>query len=118
MPMSLRLPSVRPQLIVLALLVTSSAHAQQPARVLTAADYDRAVRFLAPGVAGLVTGGSVSPTWLPDDRFWYINTTSGGTEMILVDPARRSRAAAFDHSRMAQALSAAAATAYTPAQLP
>ena len=106
-------------LVVLALLAASAAHAQrQSSRVFTAADYDRAVRFLAPGVAGLVVGGTVNPTWLPDDRFWYVNTTHAGPELILIDPARRTRTRAFDHARMAQALSAAAGTAYTATQLP
>ncbi len=91
-------------IVVLASAVAAKpAIAQQPA--VTAADYDRAVAFLAPSVNPLVIGGSVSANWLPDGRFTYRNQLSGGHEFILVNPARRSRARAFDHARLAAALS-------------
>ena len=76
---------------LLAVATISSAAAQQPTRSFTSADYDRAVRFLAPAVTPLVTGGSATATWLGDDRFWYRNTTAAGAELVLVDPAKRSR---------------------------
>jgi dipeptidyl-peptidase 4 len=94
-----------------------SAPAQQP-RALTAADYARAERFLAPAVAPLVVGGGVSPTWLPDERFWYRSTTTAGTEFVLVDPARRTRVPVFEHVKLAAALSAAAGASYSAGQLP
>jgi len=63
-----------------------------PSRSVTAADYARAERFLAPAVANLVVGGVVAPTWLAEDRFWYRTTLSdGSTQTILVDPARKTR---------------------------
>ena len=65
--------------------------AQQLTRAYTAADYDRAARQLAPSVAGLMVGGSVQANWLPDGRFWYRNTTRTGSELVLVDPAARTR---------------------------
>jgi hypothetical protein len=40
------------------------------ARGPTAADYERARRFLAPALTGLVVGGAVSPNWNADGRFW------------------------------------------------
>ena len=52
----------------LVLIGTSVGVAQQK-RALTAADYDRAVKMLAPALNGLVVGDSVTPTWLPDGRF-------------------------------------------------
>src|SRR5262249_16147737 len=33
------------------------------------------------------------PTWLPDDRFWYLVRTETGLQSILVDPSRKVRAA-------------------------
>jgi dipeptidyl aminopeptidase/acylaminoacyl peptidase len=69
------------------LAIGSSAAAQQ----ITAADYMRAARFLAPNLNGMVVGGSVSPTWLPDGRFWYRNTTLAGPEIVVIDPAARKR---------------------------
>jgi dipeptidyl aminopeptidase/acylaminoacyl peptidase len=80
----------RGALLLAAFLAAASATAQQP-RAFTAADYDRAVKFLAPGVTPLVVGGAVTANWLPDDRFWYRNTTASGSETVLVDPAKRTR---------------------------
>ncbi len=87
-------------------------------RGVTAADYARAERFLAPALTGLVVGGSVAANWLPDDRFWYRNQTAEGWEFILVTPATKSRRPAFDHARLAAALSKASGGGYTASQLP
>ncbi|MEQ1691155.1 MAG: DPP IV N-terminal domain-containing protein [Gemmatimonas sp.] len=65
--------------------------AQQPARVVTSADYDRAASQLAPSLTGLVIGGAVAATWLPDDRFWYRTADASGPQVVLVDPAKKSR---------------------------
>jgi len=66
----------------------------------------------------LVLHGSVRPAWLPDDRFWYRDTTGEGSEFILVDPARGTRAPAFDHAKLAATLSAAAGSPYQASRLP
>jgi dipeptidyl aminopeptidase/acylaminoacyl peptidase len=77
-----------------------AARAAQPAapapagakRALTTADYDRAVKMLAPSLNGLVIGGEVSPTWLPDGKFWYTRPTlAGTTENVVVDPVAKTR---------------------------
>ena len=65
--------------------------AQEPTRRLTAEDYARAERFLAPNVAPLVSETASPPAWLPDGRFWYRRTTPAGTEIVLVDPGRATR---------------------------
>jgi dipeptidyl-peptidase-4 len=88
---------------------------QRPA--LTPDDYTRAERFLAPAVTPLVVGGAVSATWLPDDRFWYRNAISGGTEFILVDPVKKTRSRAFNHEKVAAALSAASNAKLDPLNL-
>jgi dipeptidyl aminopeptidase/acylaminoacyl peptidase len=72
-------------------LLGTAAVAPQEKRVLTTADYDRAVRMLAPNLAGLVVGGTVDPNWLPDGRFWYARTTLTGTENVVVNPASATR---------------------------
>lgn len=59
----------------------------QTTRRVTAADYDRATKQLAPWLANLTTGGSVQANWLSDDRMWYSN----GNDVVLVDPAKRSK---------------------------
>jgi dipeptidyl-peptidase-4 len=91
--------------------------AQQP-RSLTVEDYAHAEKFLGPTVNPLVVGGSVSANWLADESFWYRSSTMAGAEFIIVDPAKRMRAAAFDHAKLAAALSAAAGEKYDANQLP
>ena len=114
--MRTRLPALH--VLVLGLPATGTAAAQQPPATVTAEDYARAEALLSTATAPLVLGASVQPNWLPGDRFWYRNTTSGGTEFILVDPAAGSRARAFDHDRLAAALGAATDTTVAPLELP
>jgi dipeptidyl-peptidase-4 len=102
---------------LVASLLSSTLSAQAP-RQLTAADYARAERLMTYNTAQLVSGGAVSPTWLPDDRFWYRNATREGFEFVLVDPARKSRQRAFDQVRVAAALSRALDTTVDPMRLP
>jgi dipeptidyl aminopeptidase/acylaminoacyl peptidase len=92
--------------LTVALLTALSPWAAAQAPQVTAADYARAERFLSAATTPLVSGVPGRPTWLPDGRFWYRVSAAGGGEFILVDPARRTRAPAFDHGRLAQALSA------------
>ena len=84
----------------------------------TADDYARAENFLAPAISALVVGGSVSPTWLPDDRFTYRSTTADGAQFLLVDPVKATKAPAFDHVKLAAALGAAAGGTFDPKKLP
>jgi len=110
---------MRLRLLIALALLAPPARAQEPQpRVLTPADYARAERFLRQHTSPLVFRASVRPTWLEGDRFWYRNDIPEGTEFVLVDPARRSRGPAFDHARLAAALSAVADTVYTPFDLP
>ena len=78
-------------LLAVAVVVAALPAAAQTKRVVTAADYDRASAQLAPSLTGLVVGGSVAATWLPDDRFWYRTGTGANTQVILVDPTKKSR---------------------------
>jgi len=65
--------------------------AAQSRRVVTSADYDRAVKMLAPNLTGLVVGDTVNANWLPDGRFWYIRTTLTGNENVVIDPVKKTR---------------------------
>ena len=49
------------------------------------ADYDRAVRMLAPALNGLVVGGTANVTWMPDGRFWYARTTAAAMGLELLE---------------------------------
>jgi dipeptidyl aminopeptidase/acylaminoacyl peptidase len=106
-----------PGFLAVALLVSGSASAQsQPA--LTAADYARAERFMGYNTQALIDGSAGQPHWLANDQFWYRVLTAQGSEFIVVDPARKTRAVAFDHAKLAAALSAASGTAYEAGRLP
>jgi dipeptidyl aminopeptidase/acylaminoacyl peptidase len=99
-----------------AMIVVTQATAQQ--RALSENDYARAERFMSYNTTPLVLRGAVRPTWLPGDRFWYRNTIENGSEFVLVDAAKGTRAPAFDHAKLAAALSAAAGSSYDATHLP
>jgi dipeptidyl aminopeptidase/acylaminoacyl peptidase len=62
----------------------------------------------------------ITPHWLADNaRFWYRNDLAGKTkEFVLVDAERGTRGPAFDHARLAAALSKAVGTEYRADRLP
>jgi dipeptidyl aminopeptidase/acylaminoacyl peptidase len=104
------------RLLILPLLVLAAPlTAQQPR--LTADDYARAEGFLGANTAPLVSGNAGQPTWMEDGRFWYRVTTAAGAEFVMVDPARRTRTAAFDQTRLATAMAAVSGGEVNPARI-
>ncbi len=79
----------------------------QQGGVLTAADYTHAESRLSYGTEPFVDNSMGRPSWLPGDRFWYRVLTAQGSEFILVNPVKGTRSVAFDHQRLAVALSVA-----------
>jgi hypothetical protein len=69
---------------------------------------------------GTVYKAQITPHWFHNNtRFWYRNNLPGGTkEFILVDAERGRREAAFDHAKLAAALSRASGTEYRADRLP
>lgn len=102
--------------ILLGFFMTTNNFAQQ--RALTAEDYARAEKFMGYNTTPLVLRAGVRPSWLPDGRFWYRVTTENGAEFILVDPVRGTRNPAFDHAKLAAALSAVTNAKYEAFKLP
>src|SRR2546422_5679736 len=102
---------MRPESVALAAVllcnILPSAALPQARRALTADDYARAERALGPATGRLVSGIPGRPIWLPDGRAAYRVSTPTGGQFVMVDPRRRTRAAAFDHARLAEAVSAA-----------
>ena len=89
---------VRRNVLIAVLMAAAPVAAQQQPTPfappsLTAADYARAERFMPYSTAPLTLRAAVRPTFLPDDRFWYRNTTENGAEFVLVNPASRTRGA-------------------------
>ena len=76
----------------------------------TPEDYERAGRFYGQSAGELVFYESVSPGWIDEEgeRFWYRRQhPDGSSEFVMVDPITGTRTPAFDHDRLAAALSAA-----------
>lgn len=85
---------------------------------LTAEDYARGEAALSAHTSSLVFYDDVRPNWMPGGRFWYRNATPAGAEFILVDPVKKLKSPAFDHQKLAAALSEAAGGKYAAADLP
>ncbi len=100
----------------LAAAIAISAQAQQTS--LSVKDYQRAESFLAYNTDQFVDHGGIRPEWLPGDKFWFRALTPKGYGFILVDPAKKTSAPAFDHQKLAAALSAAAGAQYNADKLP
>ncbi|HEX5435799.1 MAG TPA: DPP IV N-terminal domain-containing protein [Gemmatimonadaceae bacterium] len=112
-------PFRAPAVILGALAIAvSAAPAQQTQDSLTSADYDRAVKMLSFNVNPLVIGGRVDATWLPNDDFYYRNTTTSGSEWLMVDPAKKSRRPLFNAAAMVQALARAGAGTFDAQHIP
>jgi len=107
-------------LATLAVPVALAAQTTRPyaPEALSASDYARAEQFLFFNAPRLTAGTEVNPRWIDNNRFWYRNQAFGGHEFMLIDAAGRTRRPAFDHARLAAALSVAADTSYEPDRLP
>ena len=84
----------------------------------TAADYARS-EGLGRRLEGLVINQAQAPTWVGEgNRFWYRKTVEGGNAFVVVDAATGQKQPAFDHARLATALSQVSGERYTPTTLP
>jgi len=86
-------------------------------RVFTADDYKRAEKFMAYNTRPLVFH-EVRGKWVTEDRYLFRDSGPDGSEFVLFDAVHGTRQPAFDHAKLAAALSAAAGTAYDAAHLP
>ncbi|HET7035701.1 MAG TPA: DPP IV N-terminal domain-containing protein, partial [Thermomicrobiaceae bacterium] len=86
---------------------------------LTRAAYARAESYLPWNVRPMLHNIELKPNWIGEsDRFWYRRTSPEGAEFVLVDPASGERRPAFDHVRLAEALSRATGRPSVHNQLP
>ncbi|HEY4195167.1 MAG TPA: DPP IV N-terminal domain-containing protein, partial [Mucilaginibacter sp.] len=95
----------------------ATVNAQQ-GNQLTAKDYEHAESFLSYSTEPFVDHDNVRPEWFSGDKFWYRTLTPHGSEFILVNPAKKSRSAAFDQQKLASSLSAATGKKYEADMLP
>lgn len=84
----------------------------------TLADYERA-RGLREKFDGLALNLPGVATWIEGtNRFWYRKSVRGGYEFVVVDADALTKKPAFDHEKLAAALSAATGEKYTAVTLP
>src|SRR5215218_3339729 len=90
------------------------------ATVLAAADGALAQRGPRGQFPAGVYKWRIVPHWFQDnERFWYRNDLRGGAkEFVAVDVRSGTRQPAFDHGRLAAALSKAAGAEHAPEKLP
>ncbi|MCD6201961.1 MAG: DPP IV N-terminal domain-containing protein [Bacteroidales bacterium] len=101
------------------LLVVPAGYAQDHGPVkVTKEDYARAEKFLMGNTFPLVHGYSIRPVWISQDYFWYRHAMGGGTEFLLVNARKKNCQRAFDHKKLAAALSEATGNEYKPLALP
>ena len=82
-------------------------------------DYERAQQFLPGNLRHVLYIADVNPHWIQKtSRFWYRRSSPSGNEFILVDSERDATGPAFDHTRLAAALSHANKQEYSPSDLP
>lgn len=100
-------------IISLCLLLTTLSFAQG-----TLADYERA-NSLREKYVGLTGNMPDRTNWIGQtSRFWYRKAVKGGNEFVVVDAETLAKKPAFDHERLATALSTAADEKYTALKLP
>lgn len=80
--------------------------ANAPIETITAADYERAERFLAVNTADLVHNNILAQYWQSDDRLIYRRSTESGSDTILVDVQTGEKSPLFDAARLAVELTA------------
>jgi dienelactone hydrolase len=84
----------------------------------TLADYERA-QGLQAKARGLVVNTPGPISWIGEsENFWYARSVKGGTEFVLGDAAAGSKKLAFDHDKLAAAISSATGHTYTGLALP
>ena len=104
--------------LIFLLAVLAIAQQTNAQSALTAADYARAEKWMGYNTSPLVFRAGVRPVWQGDGRFWYRVTTAEGTEFVMVESASGTKTPAFDHAKLAEALSAAAGSKFDAHHLP
>ena len=84
----------------------------------TPADYARAEGLRAKYEAAAIDVAGAPTAIGNTHRFWYRKSVSGGDQFVMVDGDTQQKQPAFDHDRIAQALSRATGGSYLALKLP
>ncbi|MEX2661032.1 MAG: DPP IV N-terminal domain-containing protein [Vicinamibacterales bacterium] len=107
------LPGFSVLLVAVGTLVPAPVAAQA-----TIADYQRAMG-LREKYSDLALHTADAPRWIEQtNRFYYRRTVKGGHEWMLVDGGTREKQPAFDHARLAAAITAATKAKASAVELP
>jgi dipeptidyl-peptidase 4 len=80
--------------------------------------YEQAASFLSWNLSSKLYRSSVIPFWLDNHRFWYRVDTPEGQFFYLVDASETSKQPAFDHERLAEAITIRSDIDITSRRLP
>lgn len=72
---------------------------------VTVNDYQRAQKFLGFNTFSLVDNLSINPVWVNDSQFWYMEKQGKSVKYFLVDGKKKTKRPAFDHAKLAAAMS-------------
>ena len=75
-------------------------------KLYTAADYEKATKFLGFNTSKLIDRNNVSPNWMDDGRLWYAVSTATGKEYVLINPVDGSRKTAAELKTLLPEMSA------------
>lgn len=107
--------SARPLILVVLIFCSPNVANSQG----TLEDYQRASRFQTGEHRKLITDAEVHPHWIEkSNKFWYRSVGPDGSQFVLVDSASNTSSPAFDHERLAAALTAATKREYKANKLP
>ena len=105
-------------LVLSALVAAQGTRGAQGTSTDIKADYDRA-NGLRARVQNKIYDVVETPTWIDKTtKLWYRKSVKGGNAFVLVDAAVPSKGPAFDHEKLAAALSEAAKAKYAAVTLP
>jgi len=103
---------------IAALLLFAASSLLYAQTKVTSADYEQAMD-LQGKYSKLAINIPDTPEWQPKtDTLIYRKTVEGGHEFMMVDAATLTKKPAFDHARLAAALSTASGKSYTAVTLP
>ena len=104
--------------VLVSLFMLGSCQTRQET-IITAEDYQRAESFFSRNIQDLAYGLEVSPRWIGEGHsFWYRVRTREGKRFLIIDPDKREKKDAFDHEKLARALSEKTEKSYGAGELP
>jgi dipeptidyl-peptidase-4 len=95
-----------PQTAMFACIAIGLPLPAQTGRIYTYEDYSQAANLLNASTISLVDHAVKRAKFFAGDRFWYIDSDHGLPTLMVGDAARRTKDAAYDPVRMAEALHA------------